>query len=193
MKNLLQITPLLLLLFAGLIGDLLAQAPQFLVAATDDPRRVQISFAQPAMSDVSLKIETEDGRLLHRETLENITQFTRAYQLQDAPTGTYKFSLEASSGTVVQTYRLTPEVAPLRMNWSLISPHKVWMQVEGLPGGEGLVQIFTKQGSLLYETEMTFPPEAGRTFNLAPINEREVVFSVSSGSASVSKTISLRK
>ena len=124
MKNSLQLTILLLLLFAGLSHDLLAQAPQFLVAATDDPRRVQVSFAQPAMSDVRLQIETQDGQLLHRETLKNVTQFTRAYQLKAAPTGTYTFSLKASSGTVVQTYRLTPEVAPLRMNWSRISPQK---------------------------------------------------------------------
>ena len=192
MKNSLQLTILLLLLFAGLSHDLLAQAPQFLVAATDDPRRVQVSFAQPAMSDVRLQIETQDGQLLHRETLKNVTQFTRAYQLKAAPTGTYTFSLKASSGTVVQTYRLTPEVPPLRMNWSRISPQKVWLQVDGLPAGEGLVQIHSKQGSLLYEAQLTFSPDAGRVFNLAPLSQREVIFSVSSDDASVSKTISLK-
>ena len=70
---------------------------------------IQVYYAGITLSDIKLAIKDEQGRLIHREHIEELYSFSRMYNLSQLQYGKYVFMLTTEEGTIEQAVVYSPE------------------------------------------------------------------------------------
>lgn len=125
--------------------------------------------------DVKVTISDEEGNVVYRETLHDVQDFMRPYNISTLKKGEYKIVVEDETRREEKKILLSEEKSKEKSSLSLIrlskKSDKYVLNVPNKVAGELQVRIYNRDNKLVYDDKETIEGDFARLYNLSTIGE----------------------
>jgi hypothetical protein len=193
--NIIRTIAISLTLLTAPMSAALAQQANFDVVPDSQEGIYRLSYLSQEATPLTVSIVDDEGTLVHREYLHRRSEVNRAYRLREINAGTYSFQVATPAGTLSRqvTYPIVSVTDAFDVDL-LADPEgsRYQLQLTGAPSHHVRVRIYDQAGQLLYDQRSTVAEQDNQIYNLAKVDARSVIFSVSDDEQTVARQVSLR-
>lgn len=174
--GLLMATTVLLAGKPGFLNQVSLNDPEVQIVSGETPGIFQLRYQAETEAKLWVVILDEEGNLVHRESNGKQKSFSRSYDLQSLPEGTYYFEVWGKSRIARQKleyHKVIQKMISLETE-TFPEDRKVNLKVKGASESHYMVRIYGASGDLLFQDKLEIDPIKGRTFNFEQAWDKEV-------------------
>ena len=173
---LLMATTMLLAGKPGFLGQVSLNDPEIRIVAGDSPGIYRLQYLGSSEEKVRVRILDDKGHLVHSEVNGKQDSFSRSYDLQQLPEGTYYLEVWGKKQLArekLEYRKVVPQMLALETK-AFPKDRKVQLKVKGATETAYMVRIYDRNGEVLFQDQLEIDPVNGRMFNFEQTQESEV-------------------